>query len=189
MTIPPPIRPTFDLELSMTVEQAVAALRSEFEADGEHPFQSRGQHVVVTVPARVRRFWSPYLSMEAEASGAGARLHGRFSPKPAIWTGFMLSYIALTTAGCFGLMFAVSLAIIGKSPAGAAVLALLFLLAAAGMYAASQIGQRMARDQMNDLLAKVMGALGLPADRGQASPAGAGAGSENALPASGQGAG
>ena len=189
MTVPPPIRPTFHLDLPMTVEQAVGALRSEFEADGEHPFQNRGQHVVVTVPASVRRFWSPYLSMEAQASGAGVRLHGRFSPKPTIWTAFMLSYIALTTAGCFGLMFAVSLAIIGKSPAGAAVLAMLFLLGAAGMYAASQIGQRMARDQMNDLHAKVLRAVGLAADLGGASPARLGAGSENPLPAPGPGVG
>lgn len=159
--IPPPIRPTFDLDLPLTEAQTVDALRTAFEADGKHPFQNEGKHVVVTVRPADRHFWSPYLSMEAQPAESGIRLHGRFSPKPTIWTGFMLSYIALTTAGCFGLMFAVSMAIIGKSPTGAAFLALLFLLAAGGMYLSSQVGQRMARSQMDELHQMVLAAVGL----------------------------
>jgi hypothetical protein len=171
MVMPPPIRPTFDLDVPMTVEETVAALRAAFRAAGEHPFQSTGQHVVVTVPPGVRHFWSPCLTMEAQAVGSGVRLHGRFSPKPAIWTGFMLSYIALTTAGCFGLMFAASQAIIHRSPILAAGLALAFLLAALGMYLSSQFGQRLARGQMDELLTLVRRALALGDAPAAASPA------------------
>lgn len=161
MVMPPPIRPTFDLDLPLTVEQTVAALRRAFETDGRHPFQNQGKHVLITVPAGTRQFWSPYLSLEAQPTESGVRLHGRFSPKPAIWTGFMLSYIALITAGCFGLMFAVSLAMVGGSPVVASVLGLLFLLAALGLYLSSQFGQRIARAQMDELHAMVLGAVGV----------------------------
>ena len=161
MVMPPPIRPTFDHEVPLSIEETVAALRAAFPADAGHPFQNEGQHVVVTVPRSTRHFWSPYLTMEAQATDSGVRLHGRFSPKPTIWTAFMLSYIALTTAGCFGLMFAASQAIIGRSPTLALVLALALLLAALGMYLSSQFGQRLARGQMEELHAIVRSGLGL----------------------------
>lgn len=161
MVMPPPIRPTFDHEVPLSIEETVAALRTAFRADAEHPFQNEGQHIVVTVPKGTRHFWSPYLTMEAQATDSGVRLHGRFSPKPTIWTAFMLSYIALTTAGCFGLMFAASQAIIGRSPTLAVVLALASLLAALGMYLSSQFGQRLARGQMEELHAIVRRGLGL----------------------------
>lgn len=171
MVMPPPIRPTFDHRLQMSAAQVTQALRQALEADGEHPFQIRGRHVVVTVPQPSRHFWSPHLTIESQDTDGGAVLHGRFSPRPAIWTGFMLSYIALTTAGCFGLMFAGSLMMIGHSPAVAVVLTLVFLLASLGLYIASQVGQRLARDQMDELHALIAPALGLgPATAGPTPP-------------------
>ena len=159
MVKPPPIRPTFEHALDMTEAQAIAALVAAFEADRVHPFQIQGKHILVTVPPASRHFWSPYLSMEVSEHENGTVLHGRFSPKPTIWTGFMLSYIALTTAGCFGLMFGGSLLMIGRSPVPAFLLAVVFLLAALGMYLASQVGQRLARAQIEELHGLIITAL------------------------------
>ena len=159
MVMPPPIRPTFEHPLELTEAQTIAALSAAFEADRVHPFQIQGKHILVTVPPAARHFWSPYLSMEVDEREHGTVLHGRFSPKPTIWTGFMLSYIALTTAGCFGLMFGGSQMIVGHSPALAFLLAVFFLLAALGMYLASQIGQKLARAQMAELHTLILTAL------------------------------
>jgi hypothetical protein len=185
MAMPPPIRPTFDHTLSTSVEETIQALRDAFEAERERPFQVVGKHVVVTVPPTARHFWSPYLTMEAQPQGSGTLLHGRFSPKPTIWTGFMLAYIALTTSGCFGLMFAGSLMMIGRSPLLATVLGIAFLLAAVGMYAASQVGQRLAREQMVELHGLICGALGIvAADTGASETATPGTHSQEDLPGS-----
>ncbi|QKK09520.1 MAG: hypothetical protein HND58_16020 [Planctomycetota bacterium] len=90
---------------------------------------------------------------------AGSVLHARFSPKPAIWTGFMLSYISLITAGCFGLMFAASFLVIGRSAWLSLVLGCACLALALGMYAAAQVGQRLAHAQMAELRDLVHDAL------------------------------
>lgn len=151
MLHPPPVRPTFEISLTVPPERAMAMVQHAFEADTRHPHQVRGPHVVLTVPPEARHFWSPWLTMEVSPAEAGSVFHGRFSPKPAVWTGFMFGYITLVTAGTFGLMFAVSLAIIGKSAWLASVCSIVFFLAAAGMYLASQIGQRLAREQIIEL--------------------------------------
>ncbi len=151
MLHPPPVRPTFKFILRESPEGAMAMVEEALREDSRHPHQIRGPHVVLTVPPEDRHFWSPWLTMEVLPADSGSVFHGRFSPKPAVWTGFMFGYITLTTAACFGLMFAVSLAIVGKSAWLAAVSTAVFVLAAGGMYVASQIGQRLARTQMNEL--------------------------------------
>ncbi len=159
MVMPPPIRPTFDHTLDLTVTQTVEALFAAIDPDGEYPITVCGKHVVLTVPPTAQHFWSPYLSMEAVETESGTELHGRFSPKPAVWTGFMLGYISLTTAGFFGLMFGVSLMMIERSSALAFVLAMVFLLSALGMYVLSQVGQRLAQAQMEELHGLVISVL------------------------------
>ena len=152
MFYPPPVRPTFELPLTEPVDRAVDQLAAALQRDAaDHPVEVLGQHVVLTIPPGDRHFWSPWLTMEAAPAGTGSTLHGRFSPKPAVWTGFMFAYITLTTAGCFGLMFAASLAIIGRPAWLAMLLGVLALLAAFGMYIAAQIGQGLAREQMDQL--------------------------------------
>lgn len=155
----PPVRPTFEIPLVEPVDRAVAKLEAALLPQDRYPFEVLGQHVVLTIPKEARHFWSPWLTMETQALGTGSVLHGRFSPKPAVWTGFMFAYITLTTAGCFGLMFAASLAIIGNSAWLALVLGVVCLLAALGMYIAAQIGQSLAREQMEELHSLVQSAL------------------------------
>lgn len=159
MLHPPPVRPTFEIGLNVPVDEAVATLRAALDANAAHPFEVLGQHVVVTVPSSARHFWSPWLTMETAQADSGSVLHGRFSPKPAVWTAFMLSYIALITAGVFGLCFAASLAIIGRPGWLAGLLGLASLAVALAMYIASQLGQRLARAQIHELHQLVRDAL------------------------------
>lgn len=160
MLQPPPVRPTFELSLTASVDGTVQQLQAALERDAaHHPVEVLGQHVVLTIAPDARHFWSPWLTMETVAAGAGSVLHARFSPKPAIWTGFMLSYISLITAGCFGLMFAASFLVIGRSAWLSLVLGCACLALALGMYAAAQVGQRLAHAQMAELRDLVHDAL------------------------------
>lgn len=156
----PPVRPTFELPLTVPVDRAVQQLEAALERDAaHHPVEVLGQHVVLTIAPEARHFWSPWLTMETEATDTGSVLHARFSPKPAVWTGFMLSYISLITAGCFGLMFAASFLVIGRSVWLSLLLGCACLALALGMYAAAQVGQRLAREQMAELRDLVHAAL------------------------------
>ena len=160
MLHPPPVRPTFQLSLSVPVEHAVRHLGACLRRDAaHHPVEVLGQHVVLTIPPEARHFWSPWLTMETVATDTGSVLHARFSPKPSVWTGFMFAYISLFTAGCFGLMFAASLAVIGRPVWLALMLGSASFAAAIAMYAAAQVGQRLAHDQMSELRDLVHAAL------------------------------
>ena len=160
--IPPPIRPTFEHAVCMDQEELIARLRSAFEGHDEHyPNQIRGPHIVVTVPRRERRFWSPWLTMEVMSAEPGIILHGRFSPKPSIWTGFMLCYITLGTSGFFAMIVGLSKALMGSSGVLWDILGAGLILVALGLYVSSQIGQRLAHDQMTMLHDLVREALGL----------------------------
>ena len=164
---PKPIRPIFEHAACMEREELVARLQSSFDGDGEaYPYQIRGQHIVVTVPRSQRHFWSPWLNMEVLDAEPGIVLHGRFSPKPSIWTGFMLCYVTLMTSGFFAIMFGISKSIMGRSGLLWDLFGVGLILAVVGLYVSSQIGQRFAQSQMIELHDRVRVALGIGQEAG-----------------------
>ncbi|MBK7405018.1 MAG: hypothetical protein IPJ41_10385 [Phycisphaerales bacterium] len=151
-SFPGRIRPTFDLAVGPTPDEAAARLTAALAAAREaYPYQVRGRHLVVTVAPGTRHFWSPWLTLEFQCDGGSCLARGRFSPKPTIWTAFMLSYIALLTSGSFAMMFAASMLLIGEAPAAWILLAIALYGSALGLYLASQAGQRLAVEQMREL--------------------------------------
>lgn len=161
MPLPPPIRPTLDLTLANPPERAVADLRAALERAGRHPFSMTGGHVQIHTPREDRRFFTPMLTLEIQPATGGASVHARFSPRPAVWTGFMLGYIALITSASFAAMFALALGMLGGAWAPAGLGAGALGLAAGAVYMASLAGQRLARPQMESLMDLVAGAWGL----------------------------
>lgn len=88
-------------------------------------------------------------------------------PHPSVWTAFMFGYLALSIAVLFSLVFALALSNSGGSPwtlaitGGAVVIMVL-------MWWASQVGQRLARAQMEELRQILETALsGEPAEPGE----------------------
>lgn len=108
-------------------------------------------HLVLTVLPDARHFWSPWLTVEVEPKGTGAKVSAIFSPHPSLWTGYMFGYLSLSVIAMFSLIFAGSVAMTGGSSLWSLWVAGGAVLGVVGMWWASQIGQRLAATQMDEL--------------------------------------
>lgn len=155
----PPMRPTFVIEFPIEPSSAIDRLAILMN-DKDYPIEGRiaGSHLMLVIPPKRRHFWSPWLNLEVQACDLGVQIKGRFSPNPSVWTGFMLTYIALGTLVFFALMFALSQWITNK-PASALQLALIPVAIAIMMYWTSLLGQKLAHEQMHELYEASMNAL------------------------------
>jgi len=147
----PPMRPTFTIEFPIAPDQAIDRL-SQLVDDADYPIEGRlaGNHLMLVIPPADRHFWSPWLNIEVSEHESGSSVHGRFSPNPSVWTGIMLSYIAMTTLIFFASMFAVAQWMMDKPPTVLKLIPI-FLAIAALIYWSSLIGQRIANAQMHEL--------------------------------------
>lgn len=145
------MRPTFELPSSAPADQTIRSLRSLAD-EAEHPLQTRaaGTHIMLTIPSDRRHFWSPYLHLEIHDAPNGASVQGRFSPNPSVWTGIMLTYIALFTLMLFATIFGFAQLMTQRSPSALLLLPLLLVICAL-IYWSSLVGQRLANEQMHQL--------------------------------------
>lgn len=170
----PALRPTFRLPLSQPPEAAMNALQAHLETHhASIQVQRAGRHMTLTVSPAARHFWSPWLNLEfespaqsiAETSPPAARssLHARFSPAPSLWTALMVVYFSLATTGFFAVMWALAQWTMGRPPAALWVTS---ACAAGGLvlWWVSQIGQKLAREQMHLLHHAVEHALPVSPD-------------------------
>lgn len=160
-------RPTFEIDLVEPAAEVIDRLRAGLpdpavEVRWSLTPGARGdrndEHVFILICPSRRRFWSPWLHLEVAQRPAGTHLFGRFSPHPSLWAGYTLGYLFLAAAGFFALMFAVGQRLSGGRPT------LLWALvptgaAALAMWWSSRVGQRLARDEMDDLRRRLDEAL------------------------------
>jgi hypothetical protein len=130
------MRPSFRIDVDCDVEAIVGALRTSLD---EQPDEIMGtlssRHCTLTIPDDGRRIWTPCLDLtlhdlEGEARPR-ARIWGTFSPRAAIWTGFVFSIGTLIVVSIFAGVFGVAQLALGHAPT-----ALLIPLVAAGLIAA-----------------------------------------------------
>ncbi len=145
------MRPTFEMPSKLTQQQTVDRLCTLVDED-HHPIEGRvaGHCIMLVIPPNARHFWSPWLNIEVHEEDQGSSVHGRFAPNPSIWTGFMLTYIALITLISFAAIFGFAQFMMGQSP-WALTLVPIFLGIAGALYWSSLVGQRLANDQMHEL--------------------------------------
>ena len=159
----PPMRPTFEIDFPIEPESAIDRLCLLLD-DDDYPVTGRvaGTHLMLVIPPDRRHFWSPWLNIEVHPITSDApessKIHGRFSPNPSVWTGFMLAYISLATLIFFASMFGVAQWMMNKPPS-VLMLIPIFFATAALMYWASLMGQKIAQKQMHELYDVSMGAL------------------------------
>ncbi len=156
----PAVRPTFDLDVSLTPAQVAAALDELVRHPGGRVIGRRaGHHLMLTVPDQDRHFWSPWLTVEAQPRAAEAdasanpsrtRVHGRFSPHPSLWTAIMFTHLALLTTAFFAAMFGVAQLML-KHPPHALWVTAGGVLGSLLVWWASWLGHRIAHDQMHAL--------------------------------------
>ena len=155
----PPMRPTFTIELPIKPDQAIDRISNLID-DMDSPIEGRiaGSHLMLVIPPANRHFWSPWLNIDVSTHTEGSSIHGRFSPNPSVWTGFMFGYISLISMSFFAAMFSIAMWMMDKPPK-ALLLIPIFACLAALMYWASIMGQRIAQSQMHELYNASMRAL------------------------------
>lgn len=162
MAAPDPLRPMVEryvpgIDARSMAERVAAALA---DPDGGLPHRRAERHFLVWIPDGERKLWSPWLHLDVEDGvdapdgSDAARLFGRFTPAPSLWTGFMLGCLALATLLLGGGLFAYSQWLVGEEPWAwwLTVGAALGLVAA---ITASRVGQARARHQIERLVAVV----------------------------------
>jgi len=147
-----PLRPTFERQVPGVAPEALAERIAGVLSEAERglPHRRAGQHFMVWIPATHRRTWSPWLHLDVNEAEGGAALFGRFTPAPSLWTGVMLTYLALALLSLGGALFAYSQWLVGETPSGL-WLTLGALIVGLLLLASSRAGQALARGQMGAL--------------------------------------
>ena len=114
---------------------------------------------VLKVAEEDRHFWSPQLHLSLDDGEDQTLIHGRFSPHPTVWSGFLALYLAIAFGGLIGVIFGLSQWTLGVTPtallAGPAAIVL-----SAVVYLAARTGRRLGRDQMAELSTFLVDAIG-----------------------------
>lgn len=141
-------RPRFELISPLAPEALREAVAQALARDREIEGLVVNSDRIELVPRPgAQRLWSPQLTCDVEAVGAGARLRCRFGPHPHVWTMYLAMHgvgaMATLGAGIYGL----SQHLAGQTPW--ALWALLAApLMAAVVWALAFIGQNLGSEQM-----------------------------------------
>ena len=152
----PSLRPTFEFSVAKEPDQLMGAIRARMDAAPKSSrCTSRGSCAEFFPDEAERRIWSPYLSVQAErADDGGTRLHGRFAPYPEVWTFFMFVYgiawFFITFGGTLGYVQSAS-----GEPAWGLWGVWIGLPLVVALHVASALGQRLGRQQMLQLRARL----------------------------------
>jgi hypothetical protein len=153
------MRPTFAVDLTASADEAIERICTVLQAN---PDAGRaiwaGRCADLFVADLQRRIWSPRLSLHVEEAHDGCTLHGRFSPRPEIWTFLMFLYFLNVTVVFFAAMLGSAQWMIGERMWGFGV-AVAGVLVIVLLHAASLIGQRLGHEQMQQLRKRLDDAL------------------------------
>jgi hypothetical protein len=154
------MRPEFLIPLHGIDGAAVLAEVAARIGRGDTGFHGsvHGHHANLRLPRAQRTLLSPYLNLELREGDGQPALHGRFSPHPHVWTGFMALYGTLAMLGLTATMYGFAELTLGEGSwllLGAPVAALLI----AFVYGAAVIGQGLTVDTMYRMRALVDAAV------------------------------
>jgi len=149
------IRPTFEVRLPLPAPESIELIRMHMtDTDSQVRSLSAGKCADFFIAEEERRFWSPHLSVQVYDSEDGSLLRGRFAPRPEIWTFVMFVYFLMAFVTLFGLSFGYVQWAIGESPWGLVAIPVgVFVIVL--LHTASWIGQRLSRDQSEQLRARL----------------------------------
>jgi hypothetical protein len=148
MALRPRMRPFFEIPMKADGSRTMARISARLAADGGRVRgQVLGGHAYLQLPSDRQTLLSPHLNLELRTGDGRTFLHGRFSPRPNVWTGFMALYGVLSLIGLGGLMFGWAQTTVDEYPWGfwlvPGALALI-----AFVYGAAVIGQGLTQDEM-----------------------------------------
>ena len=147
MSSPNP-RPSFCLPTDLSDDEVVRRLSESLAKSADQvSAKFKSHHGILTVVETERHFWSPWLHLEIRETNGTRELFGRFSPHPSIWTGFVFTYLAMMVLTFFSVMIGVS-QLLARQVAFGFWLIPVWLGVCVCLWIASQVGQRLAQDEM-----------------------------------------
>jgi len=151
MAIRPRMRPTFEIPMKVDGTRTMARIEARLQKGTRRVTgQVVGGHAYLGIPAEQQSLLSPHLNLQLLERGGRVVLHGRFGPRPNVWTGFMAIYGVLALSGLGGLMLGWAQTTVDEYPWGfwlvpASVALIAFV------YGAAVIGQGLTQDEMYTL--------------------------------------
>lgn len=155
------IRPRFRVETSFDPDQIKDKLSKALDVNnsGVNGKVIHG-HATILLPKEDQHYWSPQLTLSFEELDEGSMLRGMYSPRPEVWTMFVLFYSVIGFATLVAAVVGYSNWSLGQSSEvlwAVPVLLLVFL----SLYLVSYFGQRKGRKQMITLHSFVEKTLGI----------------------------
>jgi hypothetical protein len=144
------VRPRFEIDTELEADALMARVRDRLPDCPRCTGVSVGRHAELFVPVAERRLWSPWLSVTADERTGGSLLRGRFAPHPNVWTLYLFLAFGLGFALLVGTAWGYAQWATESKPWALASIPIVLILGAA-LYFASQIGQQLGGEQMNDL--------------------------------------
>jgi len=165
-------RPRIREQIALAPDEAIRKLQTSLEST-DLPVaglvSERLHHAELRVRRDERHFWSPCLSMQLEAKGAGSELHGQIGPHPSLWVFFAFVYITSMSAACFGLIFGLVQVSLDMSPWALWVVPAAVLICGI-LLGVSRTGQKLAEAQMVMMNRFLLDCLADEQEREQAPP-------------------
>ena len=160
------MQPTFTLELPGNADQVLVELRRAIKVpELEGLAESAGPCLDFKIEAADQRFWSPHLSISlSDNESETTEIHGRFAPRPEIWTMIMAVYFGTITFGFFAAIYGYVQWSLGQTP-WALVVVPVGVALIAGLHLASLVGQRLSSDQMELLRSRFDRAVEIAFDK------------------------
>ena len=150
------LRPTFLIPTDLEAKEAIGRIRTAVDLNSNGlTGQFMSNHAMVSIVESNRHFWSPWLHLEIRELDTGCAVSGRFSPHASIWTGIVFAYLSLVVLIFFSIVMGTSQVLANLVPWGFWLLPV-WIAVGGGIWVASQMGQRLAWDEM-DLLKKIVG--------------------------------
>jgi hypothetical protein len=144
------VRPRFEIETELEADALMERVRDRLPNCPHCTGVSVGRHAELFVPAAKRRLWSPWLSVTADERVGGSLLRGRFAPHPNVWTLYLFLAFGLGFALLVGTTWGYAQWATESTPWALVSVPLVLILGAA-LYFASQIGQKLGGEQMDEL--------------------------------------
>ncbi|MEM1348963.1 MAG: hypothetical protein AAGI01_10430 [Myxococcota bacterium] len=148
------MRPTFDLQVGLGVQEVERALGAALVPDGRIVGRVLTRQVEMTVDQERHHTWSPHLNLIVWEDEEGVRLEGKFGPSPKVWTLFMALYAVCVFTGGAALIMASSQVLLGQPP-WALWVAAAMACALVVVYGIATVGKSLGHDQMLELCAFV----------------------------------
>jgi hypothetical protein len=142
------------------MDEVLSRIEKHLE-DGGGTFRGwvKAPYAELRMPAQERSLWSPRLAICTDELSEGVSLCCRLQPEPDVWTAYVAIAAALSIAALAVGSYGVSQWVLGGHPDVAVIGLPIVAVLGAGLYIASQIGQRLGRDQMRFLRSQLLEAL------------------------------